>query len=75
MDIKTLMKLFFIVANYHVGLIWGYITFEAEIHPAFVFCFVFLFNRRYSLLSFGGPQLYNSEALPFTQFLNVAFQS
>ena len=24
------------------------------------------FNRRYSLLSFGGPQLYNSEALPFT---------
>lgn len=29
------MKLFFIVANYHVGLIWGYITFEAEIHPGF----------------------------------------
>ena len=25
----------------------------------------FLFNRRYSLLSFGGPQLYNSEAMPF----------
>ena len=24
------------------------------------------FHRRYSLLSFGGPQLYNSEALPFT---------
>ena len=23
-------------------------------------------NRRYSLLSFGRPQLYNSEALPFT---------
>ena len=27
---------------------------------------IFFFNRRYSLLSFGGPQLYNSEALPFT---------
>ena len=26
----------------------------------------FFLNRRYSLLSFGGPQLYNSEALPFT---------
>ena len=26
----------------------------------------FLLNRCYSLLSFGGPQLYNSEALPFT---------
>ena len=26
----------------------------------------FFFNRRYSLLSFGGPQLYNSEASPFT---------
>ena len=25
----------------------------------------FFLNRRYSLLSFGGPQLYNSEALPF----------
>ena len=25
-----------------------------------------LFNRRYLLLSFGGPQLHNSEALPFT---------
>ena len=24
------------------------------------------FNRRYSLLSFGGPQLYKSKALPFT---------
>ena len=24
------------------------------------------FNKRYSLLSFGGPQMYNSEALPFT---------
>ena len=26
----------------------------------------FFFIRRYSLLSFGGPQLYNSEALLFT---------
>ena len=26
----------------------------------------FFLNRRYSLLSFGEPQLYNSEALPFT---------
>ena len=73
MDIKSLKKLFFIAANYHVGLIWGYITFEAEIHQAFT-PFTF-FNRRYTLLSFGGPKLYNSEALPFTQFLNIAFQS
>ena len=28
--------------------------------------FSFLFNRNYSLLSLGGPQLYNSEALPST---------
>ena len=28
--------------------------------------YLYFFNRRYSLLSFGGPQLYNSEALPFT---------
>ena len=28
--------------------------------------FSFFFNRRYSLLSFDGTQLYNSEALPFT---------
>ena len=27
---------------------------------------IYFFNRRYSLLSFGRPQLYNSEALPFT---------
>ena len=27
---------------------------------------ILFLNRRYSLLSFGGPQLYNSEALPFT---------
>ena len=27
---------------------------------------VFFCNRRSSFLSFGGPQLYNSEALPFT---------
>ena len=30
-----------------------------------VFIFIFC-NRRYSLLSFGRPQLYNSEAMPFT---------
>ena len=28
--------------------------------------FTFFFDRRCSLLSFTGPQLYNSEALPFT---------
>ena len=28
--------------------------------------FFIFFNRHFSLLSFGGPQLYNSEALPFT---------
>jgi hypothetical protein len=28
--------------------------------------FFFFCNRRNSFLSFGGPQLYNSEALPFT---------
>ena len=28
--------------------------------------FIFFCNRHYSLLSFGGPQLYNSEALQFT---------
>ena len=28
--------------------------------------FIYFLNRRYSLLSFGGPQLYNSEASPFT---------
>ena len=27
---------------------------------------IIFFNRRYILLSLGGPQLYNSEALPFT---------
>ena len=31
-------------------------------------CMIYIFfcNRRNSLLSFSGPQLYNSEALPFT---------
>ena len=47
MDIKSLMKLFFIAANYHVGLIWGYITFEAEIHPAFT-QFLFLTDVTHS---------------------------
>ena len=33
----------------------------------FFFCLLVLFfNRHYSLLSFGRPQLYNSEVLPFT---------
>ena len=45
----------------------------AEPMPAQVKIYFFLFfcNRRYSLLSFGGPQLYNSEALPFTYMLSV----
>ena len=29
----------------------------------------FFLNRRYSLLNFGGPQLYNSEALPYCKTL------
>ena len=30
------------------------------------FLFLFFCNKLYSLLSFGGPQLYNSKATPFT---------
>ena len=35
---------------------------------------VFFFNRRYSLLSFGGSQLYNLEALPFTYGQHVVIE-
>ena len=34
----------------------------------------FFFNGRYSLLCFGGPQLYNSEALPFTYGQHVVIE-
>ena len=42
--------------------------FRIQIHfeVAIEFSNLFSFNRHYSLLSFGGPQLYNLEALPFT---------
>ena len=34
----------------------------------------FFLNRRYSLLSFGRPQMYNLEALPFTYGQYVAIE-
>ena len=34
----------------------------------------FFCNRLNSFLSFGGPQLYNSEALPFTYNQNVGLE-
>ena len=33
---------------------------------ALVFVKIYFYKRHYSLISFGGPQLYNSEAMPFT---------
>ena len=36
---------------------------HSKLGTSFFVCFC---NGRYSLLSFGGPQLYNSETLPFT---------
>ena len=40
---------------------------EIKIYEEFTMLnMIFFCNRRNSLLSFGGPHLYNSEALPFT---------
>ena len=36
--------------------------------------FILFFNRLYSLSSFGGPQLYDLEALPFTYGQYVALE-
>ena len=39
---------------------------KLNIGAAFFRCKYIFLNRQYSNLSFGGPQLYNLEALPFT---------